>query len=61
MSNSMEQSPREAHSFSASQEISSILRNVKARYRTHKSPSLVPVLYQINPVHKLILFIEGPF
>jgi hypothetical protein len=57
----MEQSPNEAHSFSSSQKIHSILSNAKVHYHTHKSPLLVPVLCQIILVHKRILFIEGPF
>lgn len=58
----MEQGPlREPHFFSANQDIPSLLWNAKVHYRTHKGPSLVPVLLRINPVHKRILFIEDPF
>jgi hypothetical protein len=51
--NSMEQSPWEANSFSASQEIPRILRNLDVHYHIRMSLPPVPVLSQINPVYTL--------
>jgi len=61
VSNSMEQSPQDIHSFSSSLEIPCILRKARVHFRIHKNPSLVPVLCQIIPFYKRILFIEGAF
>ena len=48
----MVQSPsREANWFTASQEIPRISRNPKVHYRTHKRPTPVSILVQLNPVH----------
>jgi hypothetical protein len=42
--------------YSASQEISCLLRNKKSHSDFHKSPLLVPVLSHMNLVHALILY-----
>jgi len=47
----MEQSPSEANSRSASQEISRLLWNLYVDNRVHNNLPLVPSLSQMNPIH----------
>jgi hypothetical protein len=46
----------EANSRSATQEITSLLRNRKVNYRFHEIPPLVPNLSAINPVYNFLIY-----
>jgi hypothetical protein len=49
---------REAANCAATQELPSILRNPKVHCYVHKSPTVVPILSQINPIHTIPFYLS---
>jgi hypothetical protein len=47
----------EAANCAATQELPSVLWNPKVHYRVHKSPQLVRILSQIDPIHTIPFFL----
>jgi hypothetical protein len=55
----MELSPsEESGGFAATSELPNILWTPKVHYPVHKSPLMVPVLSQINPVHTTLSYVS---
>jgi hypothetical protein len=43
----------QAASYAANQELPNNLWNAQIHYHVHRSPSLVPIMNQINPAHTI--------
>jgi hypothetical protein len=53
----MEQRPSsEANSHLDNKEVPHLLWNPQIYYRVHKSPTLVPILNQMNPIHSMLIY-----